>query len=116
MKVRLRYAKRGRLRFSSHRTSNGPSNALRRRGADGLFGRIRPHPKISPCECRSHRWPAKPSDIEIGLAARFDVDQLRADLTRGHANRLDIVDAVEVRRAISSVGWRPAWQFVPTPR
>ena len=99
MKVRLRYAKRGRLRFSSHRDfQRAFERALRRAGVPMAYSAgFRPHPKISYANAAPTGVASEAEYIEIGLAARFDVDQLRADLDEAMPTGLDIVDAVEVR-------------------
>ena len=115
MKVRLRYAKRGRLRFSSHRDfQRAFERALRRASVPMAYSAgFRPHPKISYANAAPTGVASEAEYIEIGLAARFDVDQLRADLDEAMPTGLDIVDAVEVREGdLVSRLEASVWQFV----
>ena len=115
MKVRLRYAKRGRLRFSSHRDfQRAFERALRRAGVPMAYSAgFRQHPKISYANAAPTGVASEAEYIEIGLAARFDVDQLRADLDEAMPTGLDIVDAVEVREGdLVSRLEASVWQFV----
>ena len=111
MKVRLRYAKRGRLRFSSHRDfQRAFERALRRAGVPMAYSAgFRPHPKISYANAAPTGVASEAEYIEIRLAARFDVDQLRAPiLTRPCQQDWTLSTPSKSGRAISSVGWRPA--------
>ena len=115
MKVRLRYAKRGRLRFSSHRDfQRAFERALRRANVPMAYSAgFRPHPKISYANAAPTGVASEAEYIEIGLAAEFDVEQLRAAVDEAMPPGLDIVDAVEatdgdlVSRLEASV-----WQIV----
>lgn len=98
MKVRLQYAKRGPLRFSSHRDfQRSFERALRRANVPMAYSAgFRPHPKVSYANAAATGSASEAEYIEIGLAAEVDVDQLREALDSAMPPGLDIVDAVRV--------------------
>jgi len=95
-KVRIQYAKRGRLRFSSHRDfQRAFERALRRAGVPMAYSAgFRPHPKISYANAAPTGVASEAEYIEIGLAEPRDVDELRVQLDNAMPPGLDIVDAV----------------------
>ena len=97
MKVRLRYAKRGRLRFSSHRDfQRAFERALRRAQVPMAYSAgFRPHPKISYANAAPTGVASEAEYIEIGLAAELDVEQMRVAVDEAMPPGLDIVDAVQ---------------------
>ena len=70
-KVRIQYAKRGRLRFSSHRDfQRAFERALRRANVPMAYSAgFRPHPKISYANAAPTGVASEAEYIEIGLAA-----------------------------------------------
>lgn len=114
MKVRLQYAKRGRLRFSSHRDfQRAFERALRRAQVPMAYSAgFRPHPKISYANAAPTGVASEAEYIEIGLAQEFDVEQLRVALDQAMPTGLDIVDAVRVREGdLVSRLEASVWQF-----
>lgn len=99
VRVRLRYAKRGRLRFASHRDfARAFERALRRAGVPMAYsGGFTPHPKISYVGAAATGVASEAEYVEIGLAEPVDVQRLRAELNASLPAGLDIVDAVESR-------------------
>ncbi len=97
--LRLRYAKRGRLRFSSHRDfARAFERALRRAGVPMAYsGGFTPHPKISYLGAAPTGVASEAEYLEIGLAAQVDPDELRRVLDAALPDGLDIVEAVESR-------------------
>lgn len=98
MKVRLRYAKRGRLRFSSHRDfQRSFERALRRAEVPMAYSAgFRPHPKVSYANAAATGSASEAEYIEIGLSAEVDVEKLRLALDSALPEGLDIVEAVRV--------------------
>lgn len=96
MKVRLRYAKRGRLRFSSHRDfQRAFERALRRADVPMAYSAgFRPHPKISYANAAPTGVASEAEYIEIGLSAPREVEELRIALDDAMPTGLDIVDGV----------------------
>ncbi|TDD26580.1 DUF2344 domain-containing protein [Actinomadura sp. KC06] len=98
-RLRVRYAKRGRLRFTSHRDiSRAVERAVRRAGIPVAFsGGFTPHPKISYAGAAATGVASEAEYLEIGLTAPRDPARVRADLDAALPSGLDIVDVVPVR-------------------
>src|SRR5215212_789329 len=81
-RVRVRYAKRGRLRFTSHRDfARAFERALRRAAVPIAFSAgFSPHPKVSYVGAAPTGVASEAEYLEIGLAATVDVDALRPAL------------------------------------
>ena len=96
-RLRLRYAKRGRLRFSSHRDfQRSLERALRRAGVPMAYSAgFTPHPKISFANAAPTGAASEAEYLEIALAERCDPERLRAALDAALPDGLDLVDAVE---------------------
>jgi radical SAM-linked protein len=95
-RVRLRYAKRGRLRFTSHRDfARAFERALRRAEVPMAYSAgFTPHPKISYVGASPTGAASEAEYLEIGLAREVDVEALRAALDAVLPDGLDIVEAV----------------------
>ena len=96
-RVRLRYAKRGRLRFSSHRDfQRALERALRRAGVPMAYSAgFNPHPRISYANAAPTGAASEAEYLEIALDRRCDVEQIRAALDHALPPGLDITEAVE---------------------
>ena len=83
-KLRIRYAKRGRLRFASHRDlARALERALRRAQVPMAFSAgFSPHPKISYIGAAPTGAASEAEYLEIGVAVRCDPEALRG---RGRA-------------------------------
>src|SRR6476469_10862038 len=81
-RVRLQYAKRGRLRFTSHRDfARAFERALRRAEIPmGYSAGFSPHPKISYVGAAPTGVASEAEYLEIGLARAVDPEQVRAAL------------------------------------
>ena len=95
-KVRLRYAKRGPLKFSSHRDfQRAFERAVRRVGVPMAYSAgFNPHPKISYANAASTGTASEAEYVEIGLAKEVGLEQLVSALQSSMPNGLDIVEAV----------------------
>jgi radical SAM-linked protein len=95
-RVRVRYAKRGRLRFTSHRDfARAFERALRRAEVPMAYSAgFTPHPKISYIGASPTGAASEAEFVEIGLAREVDVEQLRAALDAALPPGLDVVEAV----------------------
>ncbi len=95
-RVRLRYAKRGRLRFTSHRDfARAFERALRRAEVPmGYSAGFTPHPKISYVGASPTGVASEAEYLEIGLAQAMDVEQVRVAIDTALPAGLDIVEAV----------------------
>ncbi len=95
-KVRLRYAKRGRLRFTSHRDfSRAFERAVRRAGTPiGFSSGYSPHPKISYANASPTGAATEAEYLEIGLTRVCDHAEVRAALDDALPPGIDIIDSV----------------------
>ena len=85
-KLRLKYAKRGRLRFE---------RALRRANVPIAFSTgFSPHPKVSYNNAAPTGTASEAEYIEIGVTVECDPDRIRLALDEALPPGLDIVDAV----------------------
>ena len=78
-RLRLRYAKRGRLRFASHRDfQRAFERALRRAGVPMAYSAgFSPHPKISYANAAPTGTASEAEYLEIGLAEERNPADLR---------------------------------------
>ncbi|MBL7256081.1 TIGR03936 family radical SAM-associated protein [Paractinoplanes lichenicola] len=95
-RIRLRYAKRGPLRFTSHRDfARAFERALRRGAVPIAFSQgFTPHPKISYASAAPTGVGSEAEYLEIGLQREVDPEQLRLALDAALSPGLDILDAV----------------------
>jgi radical SAM-linked protein len=100
-RVRVRYAKRGRLRFTSHRDfARAFERALRRAAVPIAFSAgFSPHPKVSYVGAAPTGVASEAEYLEIGLAAPVDVERLRAALDAALPPGLDVLECVEAPAA-----------------
>ena len=96
-KVRLRYAKRGRLRFISHRDfGRALERALRRAGAPVAFSAgFTPHPKISYVGAAPTGAASEAEYVEIALCARVSPEEFGRAVDASLPPGLDVVECVE---------------------
>jgi radical SAM-linked protein len=95
-RLRVQYAKRGRLRFVSHRDfARAFERALRRAEVPMAYSAgFSPHPKISYVGAAPTGAASEAEYLELGLAREVDPDQLRAALDAALPDGLDIVTVV----------------------
>ncbi len=95
-KLRMRYAKRGRLRFTSHRDfARAFERAIRRSGIPiGHSSGFTPHPKISYANASPTGAASEAEYLEIGMTRECDPDEVRELLDAALPEGLDIVDVV----------------------
>jgi radical SAM-linked protein len=95
-RLRVRYAKRGRLRFTSHRDfARAFERALRRADVPMAYSAgFTPHPKISYVGASPTGAASEAEYLEIGLARALDPLELRASLDAVLPDGLDIVEIV----------------------
>jgi radical SAM-linked protein len=98
-RLRLRYAKRGRLRFSSHRDfQRALERALRRADIPIAFSAgFSPHPKVSYANAAPTGTASEAEYVELAVAARCDPERVRAALDAALPPGLDVVEVVEAR-------------------
>jgi radical SAM-linked protein len=98
-RIRLRYTKRGRLRFTSHRDfQRAFERALRRAGVPMAYSAgFTPHPKVSYANAAPTGTGSEAEFLEIALTERREPLPLRELLDESMPTGLDIIDAVEAR-------------------
>ncbi|MFD8416035.1 TIGR03936 family radical SAM-associated protein [Streptomyces sp. NPDC059650] len=98
-RIRLRYTKRGRLRFTSHRDfQRAFERALRRAEVPMAYSAgFTPHPRVSYANAAPTGTGSEAEYLEIALTAHRDPAKLRELLDESMPVGLDIVDAVEAR-------------------
>ena len=98
-RFRIRYAKRGRLRFASHRDfQRAFERALRRAGVPMAYSAgFSPHPKISYANAAPTGTASEAEYLEIAVAERCEADDLRRRIDEALPPGLDIVEIVEAR-------------------
>ncbi|MCW2606504.1 MAG: radical protein [Frankiales bacterium] len=96
-KLRLRYTKRGRLRFTSHRDiARAFERALRRAEVPMAYSAgFSPHPKISWVGAAPTGVASEAEYVEISVVRRVDLEQLRAALDASLPDGIDVVEVVE---------------------
>jgi len=96
-RLRVRYAKRGPLRFTSHRDfARAFERALRRAGVPMAYSAgFSPHPKISYAGAAPTGVASEAEYLEIGLARACPPDAVREQLDAALPPGLDVVEVVE---------------------
>ena len=98
-KLRLRYAKRGRLRFTSHRdVARTFERALRRAGVPMAYSQgFSPHPKVSWAGAVPTGVSSEAEYVELQLVERADPGTVRVELDAALPDGIDVLEAVEAR-------------------
>ncbi|MBA3618583.1 MAG: TIGR03936 family radical SAM-associated protein [Actinomycetota bacterium] len=96
-RLRLRYAKRGRLRFTSHRDfQRALERALRRAQLPVAFSQgFSPHPRISYAGAAPTGVASEAEYVEIALTRRCDLEAVRTALDESLPAGLDVLEVVE---------------------
>jgi radical SAM-linked protein len=112
-RLRVRYAKRGRARFSSHRDfGRAFERALRRAGVPMAYSSgFSPHPRISYANACPTGAASEAEYLEIALAEVREPAAVRAALDAALPPGLDIVEVVEappgaLAEALTGSRWR----------
>jgi radical SAM-linked protein len=121
-RVRLRYAKRSRLRFTSHRDfARAFERALRRAEVPMAYSAgFSPHPKISYIGAAPTGVASEAEYLEIGLMREVDLETLRVALDGALPVGLDIIEAVpagpgSLAERMQASRWRIALPGVELP-
>lgn len=96
-RIRLRYAKRGRLRFTSHRDfSRAFERAVVRAGIPMAYSSgFHPHPRISYAGAAPTGSASEAEYVEIGLARPVAPEEVRAAIDAALPTGLDVLAAAE---------------------
>jgi radical SAM-linked protein len=94
--LRVKYAKRGRARFTSHRDfGRAFERALRRAGVPMAYSSgFSPHPRISYANAAPTGAASEAEYLEIGLAATCDPKKVRDALDSALPSGLDVTEVV----------------------
>jgi radical SAM-linked protein len=95
-RIRLRYAKRGKLRFTSHRdVARTFERALRRAGLPMAYSQgFSPHPKVSWVGAAPTGTASEAEYVEIQLVAEADPEVVRAELDAVLPDGITVLDGV----------------------
>jgi radical SAM-linked protein len=98
-RLRIRYAKRGRLRFASHRDfQRAFERALRRAAVPMAYSAgFSPHPKVSYAGAAPTGAASEAEYLEIGVVERLDPDTVAKALDAALPPGLDVVEVVEAQ-------------------
>jgi radical SAM-linked protein len=107
-KLRVRYAKRGRLRFSSTRDfQRALERALRRAAVPMAFSAgFHPHPKVSYANAAPTGTASEAEYFEISVTERVDPQRVRAALDEALPQGLDVLEVVEAPPGLPSLADR----------
>lgn len=96
VRLRIRYAKRGRTRFASHRDfARAFERAVRRAALPVAYSSgFSPHPRISYANAASTGAASEAEYLEIGLTEEVDPAAVQSALDAALPDGLDIVDVV----------------------
>jgi radical SAM-linked protein len=96
-KLRIRYTKRGRLRFTSSRDfQRALERALRRADVPMAFSAgFHPHPKISYANAAATGTASEAEYFEISVTQRVETDSVRQALDEALPDGIDILQVVE---------------------
>jgi radical SAM-linked protein len=96
-RLRVRYAKRGRLRFASHRDfQRAFERALRRAAVPMAYSAgFSPHPKVSYAGAAPTGAASEAEYLEIGVVQRLDPDTVAKALDAALPPGLDVIEVVE---------------------
>lgn len=121
-RIRLRYAKRGPMRFTSHRDfARAFERAILRAGVPIAYSQgFTPHPKISYASAAPTGVASEAEYLEIGLRAPVAPADLVTALDAALSPGLDVLDAVEATEGsladrIAASAWRIELPGVDTP-
>lgn len=96
-RLRIRYTKRGRLRFTSHRDlARALERAIRRANLPVAFSAgFNPHPKVSYVGAAPTGVASEAEYFELSLSAVVDVAQIHRDLDASLPDGIDVIEVVE---------------------
>ncbi|MGH3496647.1 MAG: TIGR03936 family radical SAM-associated protein [Nocardioidaceae bacterium] len=113
-RLRIRYAKRGRLRFTSHRDfSRAFERAVRRTGLPIAFSSgYSPHPRISYAGASPTGASSEAEYLEIALTRECDLSHVHAALDEALPDGLDVLTVVPAHAgALADLLEAGAWQI-----
>jgi radical SAM-linked protein len=119
-RIRLRYAKRGPMRFTSHRDfARAFERAVLRAGVPIAYSHgFTPHPRISYASAAPTGVASEAEYLELAVRRRVEPEQVRAALDTALSPGLDVLEAVEAHGGsladrIDASSWRVELPQVP---
>jgi radical SAM-linked protein len=117
VRVRLRFAKRGRLRFTSHRdVARAFERAIRRAGIPMAYSSgFTAHPRVSWAGAAPTGAASEAEYVELALAQLRDPDQLARDLDAALPPGIDVLEAVTATAGTGKLAERidaSVWELV----
>ena len=120
-KLRVQYARRGRLRFSSTRDfARALERALRRSGVPMAFSAgFHPHPKISYANGAPTGMASEAEYFEISVTEHVDPERVRVALDEALPEGIDVIKVVEAQPGaladrLQASRWRMSFEGVET--
>lgn len=120
--VRVRYARRGPMRFASHRdVARALERALRRAQIPVAYsGGFSPHPKVSYVGAAPTGTASEAEYVELGLAEDVDPEIVRQRLDAALPAGLDVVDVVragpgKLAERVTASRWEIRLPGIPVP-
>ncbi len=114
-RLTIRYAKRGRMRFASHRDiARAVERGVRRAGLPVAFSAgFSPHPKISYHGGAQTGAASEAEYLEIALSSSLDPDDVRVRLDAALPDGIDVIEAVDLAVATAAPQLEASvWQVV----
>jgi radical SAM-linked protein len=113
--LRIKYAKRGRLRFTSHRDfQRAFERALRRAGVPMAYSAgFSPHPKISYAGAAPTGAASEAEYLEIAVTSRCDPATLARALDSALPAGLDVIEVVEAATPDLAGRLQASWRIRP---
>ena len=111
--LQLRYAKRGRMRFASHRDfQRAWERALRRAAVPMAYSAgFSPHPKISYMGAAPTGAASEAEFLEFGVVQKIDPVAVAQELDAALPDGLDVVTIVEASAPLSEVLQASRWRL-----
>ncbi len=112
-RLRVRYAKRGRARFASHRDiGRAIERALRRAEIPMAYSSgFTPHPRISYAGASPTGAASESEYLELGLAARLDPDRVRDLLNQALPDGIEVVGVAEGSGTLADLLTASCWRL-----
>lgn len=110
----MRYAKRGRARFASHRdVGRALERALRRAGIPMAFSSgFSPHPRISYAGASPTGAASESEYLELGLAEQVEPERIRELLNQALPDGLEVIGVAEAdTRSLSDLLTASCWRL-----
>lgn len=116
-RLRLRYAKRGRMRFASHRDcARAFERALRRASVPMAFSAgFSPHPRISYANAVPTGTASEAEYLEIGVLQELDPEELRTALNSTLPDGMEIMEVVVSRGGDLAPRLEAGWWRIELP-